>query len=57
MSYTENKLNTLRRLLLGPLFDECKNSPYGVSRDRIEEHLSNLKKDDEGEYDEDDEEE
>ncbi len=45
MSYTENKLNTLRRLLLGPLFDECKNSPYGVSRDRIEEHVNNLKKD------------
>ncbi len=43
MSYTENKLNSLRRLLLGPLFDECKNSPYGVSRLRIEEHINSLK--------------
>jgi hypothetical protein len=43
MSVTNKKLDALRRLLLGSLYDECKSNPMGVSRERLESHLQKIK--------------
>jgi len=45
MSYTNNKLNTLRRLLLGELYDKCKQDAEGVSSDDLQEQLRKIQKD------------
>ncbi len=41
---TQNKINALRKLLLGPLFDKCKEDPFGVKKEELEAHLDTLKK-------------
>ena len=43
MSITNKKIDTLRRLLLGNLYQECKDNPMGVSRERLEQHLEEIK--------------
>ena len=43
MSITNKKIDALRRLLLGNLYQECKDNPMGVSRERLEQHLEKIK--------------
>ncbi len=43
MSITNKKIDALRRLLLGNLYQECKDNPMGVSRARLEAHLEKMK--------------
>ena len=40
---SNKKLDALRRLLLGSLYQECKDNPMGVSREKITSHLQKLK--------------
>ncbi len=42
MSVTNKKIDTLRRLFLGPLYGECKDNPMGVSRKQLQERLDKL---------------
>ena len=43
MSITNKKVDALRRLLLGNLYQECKDNPQGVSKERLQEHLDKIK--------------
>jgi hypothetical protein len=43
MSITNKKLDAIRRLVLGPLYDECKNNPMGVKRADLEAQFEELK--------------
>lgn len=43
MSITNKKIDALRRLLLGNLYQECKDNPMGVSRKQLEDHLEKIK--------------
>lgn len=43
MSITNKKLDAIRRLILGPYYDECKNNPMGVKREELEKHFKELK--------------
>ncbi len=43
MSISNKKIDALRRLLLGNLYQECKDNPMGVSRERLEQHLEKIK--------------
>ena len=43
MTITNKKLDSLRRLLLGNLYQDCKDNPMGVSRERLGQHLQKLK--------------
>ncbi len=42
MSITNKKTDTLRRLFLGPLYDDCKNNPMGVSKEKLQKRLNKL---------------
>ena len=44
MSITNKKIDALRRLLLGPLYDQCKENPMGVKRDVLEAHLKKIQR-------------
>ena len=43
MSVTNKKIDTLRRLFLGPLYGECKDNPIGVSKEKLQKRLNQLK--------------
>lgn len=43
MSVTNKKLDAIRRLVLGPYYQECKNNPMGVKREDLEAHFKELK--------------
>lgn len=43
MEYTQNKVNSLRRLLLGSLHDKCKTK--GATREELEAQLTRIKQD------------
>ena len=45
MSVTNKKIDTLRRLFLGPLYGECKDNPMGVSKEKLQKRLNKLKSD------------
>ena len=42
MSVTNKKIDTLRRLFLGPLYGDCKNNPMGVSKEKLQKRLNKL---------------
>jgi hypothetical protein len=42
MSVTNKKIDTLRRLFLGPLYGECKHNPMGVSKEKLQKRLNKL---------------
>ena len=44
MSVTNKKIDAIRRLVLGPLYSDCKDNPMGVKRDLLEERFEELKK-------------
>lgn len=43
MYVTNKKLDAIRRLVLGPYYQDCKNNPMGVKREDLEKHFNDLK--------------
>lgn len=44
MAATNKKIDAIRRLILGPLYQECKDNPIGVKREDLEAHFEELKR-------------
>jgi hypothetical protein len=44
MNITNKKVDAIRRLILGPLYNDCKENPMGVKREVLEAQFEELKK-------------